>query len=272
MDPSAASVELARRYPRCRTQTAPGYPQRVPVPDEKCSWDAEYPGYAPPYFVADKVLAQDGTKVPGGWADPEGDGAGPHRTPCPMGRTGIAGRGLLGRWGINAAVDVVLLAWHDNALVTLLIERSQPVLRNGVWHHPLALPGGMVDVTETAPAAMTRELLEETGVMLGMSPADGARMLGQGPVDDPRTTDHAWIETTAAYRFVAPSVWTGVLATMKAADDARGVAAHPVTAALLAGLYASHGRVLGDALADLAGRTDVPAAVGHSALGLVARS
>lgn len=100
----------------------------------------------------------------------------------PHGRTGRAGRNL-GRWGENAAADPIVVA--DGHV--LLIQRSDIQQ----W----AIPGGMVDAGETAPAALTRELAEETGVDLT---AHTPEILARQVVDDWRQTDHAWVASTAA--------------------------------------------------------------------------
>lgn len=120
----------------------------------------------------------------------------------PTGRTGRTGRNL-GAWGENAAADPVVIAGTGSDRHILLIQRGD----TGQW----AIPGGMVDPGETAPAALVRELAEETGVDLsGMSP----RILWRGYVNDPRNTDHAWITTTVALYWV-----TEMVPTM-AGDDA----------------------------------------------------
>jgi hypothetical protein len=75
----------------------------------------------------------------------------------PTGRTGRTGRNL-GSWGENQAADPIVVAGDGPARRVLLIRRSDC----GQW----AIPGGMVDPGETAPAALVRELREETGVDL----------------------------------------------------------------------------------------------------------
>jgi ADP-ribose pyrophosphatase len=104
----------------------------------------------------------------------------------PAGRTGRTGRNL-GGWAENAAADPIVIAGAGPDRQVLLIRRSDC----GQW----AIPGGMVDPGETAPAALVRELREETGVDLAqMRPIVLARTF----VDDPRNTDHAWVCSTVA--------------------------------------------------------------------------
>lgn len=255
-------------FPRARREMAPGYPPRFPVPDDKVPWSVAWSAYAPPYHVDPHVIARDRTKVPGGWADPEDvravtlpanvdrDALGrPHN---PMGRTGIAGRGRLGRWGPNPAADPIVLWWKDGRLCAVLIERTTPVLVDGASLHPWAFPGGMADDGEEPAATLARELEEETGIRLSF---DDARVVYQGPVDDPRTTDHAWIETTAAYVLVPDNGVAAIEHAMQASDDARAVRAVEVDRALLGKMYANHASLMRAALSDLAGRDDVPRAL-----------
>uniref|UniRef100_A0A182MB98 Nudix hydrolase domain-containing protein n=1 Tax=Anopheles culicifacies TaxID=139723 RepID=A0A182MB98_9DIPT len=135
------------------------------------------------------------------------------RDSCPLnpfGRTGIRGRGILGRWGPNHAADPVVTRWK-------LDEAGQPIMHPdsgkrilqmcaierqdcGEW----AIPGGMVDPGEKVSATLRREFLEETmdndaGEMAGEVEqffAAGTEIY-KGYVDDPRNTDCAWMETVA---------------------------------------------------------------------------
>lgn len=104
----------------------------------------------------------------------------------PMGRTGKTGRNL-GWWGENAAADPIVIADTPDGPRVLLIQRDDC----GQW----AIPGGMVDPGETAPAALVRELKEETSVDLA---ATEPEILDRTYVDDPRNSDHAWVASTVA--------------------------------------------------------------------------
>ncbi|CNF63221.1 glmZ(sRNA)-inactivating NTPase [Mycobacterium tuberculosis] len=225
-----------------------------------------FPGYAPTDVTPPELQPGQGlaASVAAGWAEPYTDPAAlpdaaarraaaliaydldaEGRPLHPGGRTGKTGRNL-GKWGENAAADPIVVAGTgpDDWRV-LLIRRSDC----GQW----AIPGGMVDPGETAPAALVRELREETGVDLAdLFPHILARTL----VADPRESDHAWVATTAAlYRLPAP-------VAAAAADDATDAGWFPFTGLdalqeALQGiggtLYAAHRPLLATALQHLTG-------------------
>jgi ADP-ribose pyrophosphatase YjhB (NUDIX family) len=114
----------------------------------------------------------------------------------PGGRTGACGRGLLGKWGPNFAADPIITFYYPNTDKLCMIG----IIRKDTGE--LAIPGGMVDPGEKAKTAALREIFEEA---LGESDELGnlqnifdkeAYELYSGIVDDPRTTDNAWIETS----------------------------------------------------------------------------
>jgi len=248
-----------------RTAQPKGYPQRAKVPDAKVSWDVPFEGYAPAAYTAPAVIANDVTKKANGWADPESTtlaaalhpltrGAGPVKLATsaqlrdsetgepmtvplnPSGRTGIEGRGLLGRWGANFAADAMLTRVNQQGELELFVIRRGDT---GEW----ALPGGMAEHGEDAAQTAARELEEEAGVRLDLS---AARVVYSGHVDDPRNTDNAWMETTVEHKHLPAAV----AATMhfKAGDDATDSRWLVVTKENIASLYASHGAFVKDAL------------------------
>jgi len=61
----------------------------------------------------------------------------------------------------SVTTDLVVFAWVDHALQTLLIRRKSPPFE-GAW----AIPGGFLDMEEEAEAGARRELEEETGLVV----------------------------------------------------------------------------------------------------------
>ncbi|MHC4066835.1 MAG: phosphotransferase, partial [Planctomycetota bacterium] len=108
---------------RIRAERPPSYPPRQRISIDEGPWVLDCPDYDPPYYVDPSVLANDGVKVADGYADPEdvkqlgeeiaSRSAGRRdqlgRPLNPRGRTGIAGRGLLGYWGPNLSVAAVVI-------------------------------------------------------------------------------------------------------------------------------------------------------------------
>lgn len=136
--------------------------------------------------------------------------------PCnPFGPTGIGGRGLLGKWGPNHAADPIVIT-HDsyrNVYQLLAIERADTP---GIW----ALPGGMQDTNECISRTVTRELKEETNLILDI---EHAQFIYSGYVNDPRNTDHAWMETCVYLFNINEEQRQLLLKTIKAGDDATKV-------------------------------------------------
>jgi ADP-ribose pyrophosphatase len=214
----------------------PSYPEAQAIPEAKSDWQVDWPDYAPSEFTAKVVFENDGTKKPGGWADPPLP-EGSERPQNPDGRTGISGRGLLGKWGANQAADPIVLRLTQDkpGVEAVLIKRRD----NGAW----AIPGGMVDAGEQVDDALARELLEETNLRLDFS---SAALIYQGIVDDPRNTDNAWMETTA--KLVVVDENESAKLQPKAGDDAADAQWVLLTEEVLQSLYANHGMLLRRAL------------------------
>lgn len=251
LDSSSEQVDRVAQSVKSRTEKPAIYPERFPVPDGKAAWNTGY-SYAPEYFVADVVLAQDSSVKPGGWADPEDidkleheihsyegevqfDDQGHPRNPYT--RTGLKGRGLLGKWGANFAADPIISRINPDtgAFEIVVIERSD----TQEW----AIPGGMVDEGEDVSQTVEREFMEEAGASVDMS---GAELVYQGYVDDPRNTDNAWMETTAKHLHLDGELASQL--SLQAGDDAKSVQWLSVSSEALDNLYASHGPMIRKAI------------------------
>jgi ADP-ribose pyrophosphatase len=239
------------------THGAPDHPG-MRVPDGLRSWSMPWSAYTP-VDITPPELRPKGlpASVKEGWAEPY---VTPHDVPDwsertadalvpfnfddqwrplnPTGRTGRTGRNL-GRWGENQAADPIVISGTGSNRRVLLILRKD-VKR---W----AFPGGMVDPGETAPATLTRELKEETGVDLSkITPV----ILGRSYVADWRNTDHAWVASTFALFPLAETI------EATAGDDAADARWWPaanidqLTEALAphGGLYEPHRPMLSEAL------------------------
>ncbi|PAA48365.1 hypothetical protein BOX15_Mlig031650g1, partial [Macrostomum lignano] len=251
---------------------------RFPVPDDKVPWSVAFPEYKPTYF-------EDAKLKKASYADPDilnnkaapalkfnGTDAGelnrvshegrysldPDGLPLnPRGRTGIRGRGCLGRWGPNHAADPIVTRWkRDPKTGAKVVDPASgrpvlqfvSILRGDVkeW----AIPGGMVDCGEEVSATLKREFGEEA---LDSTMADAAGKaalaakveaafnhgvdLYKGYVDDPRNTDNAWMETVAV-NFHDEDGDGLAMFQLHAGDDAIGVCWKDISRDLK--LYASH--------------------------------
>lgn len=232
----------------------PAYPDRFHVPDKWLDWHNGWESYAPIEFTHDVVLANDRTKKDDGWADPLFD----HKafeyvntsfetaiydTNCmplnPHGRTGMKGRGLLGKWGANHAADPIVTRWHYNKknkeweLQVVLIKRKD----TGAW----AIPGGMVDPGEHVSATLSREFGEEAGVLTDDQRTtlfSNGRFIYRGHVYDPRNTDNAWMETTVLHFHADEELGNQI--KLEARDDATAVRWVNLDDDDIHTLYASH--------------------------------
>lgn len=222
---------------RCRNNFYPyssNYVCRISVPDDKVPWKYFWPDYKPQIFTAESVSGQP-------WADLDithhdfkplwNSFDGPvnrksyvgkydiiHGYPInPVGRTGLRGRGMLGRWGPNHAADPLVTRWKRDQHNKIICnsESKKPILqivaimKKGTeeW----GIPGGMVDVGETVRDTTQREFFEEALNTLNHTNAKGSlytnlnklfangNIVYRGYVDDPRNTDNAWIETTVLH-------------------------------------------------------------------------
>ncbi|KAK6737888.1 hypothetical protein RB195_020159 [Necator americanus] len=224
-------------HKKCRVTDAPYLRSngvyRFNVPDEKVPWAVEFPDYNPPDYTDPSTLSRK-------WADPEPtsgefkwnsmDGKinrvsfvcdysldTSSRPINPMGRTGLRGRGVLGRWGPNHAADPLVTRLKNGKLQFVAIKRGD----TGEW----AIPGGMVDAGEQVSETLKREFSEETLGGKVRSELEQlwkkGRELYRGYVDDHRNTDNAWMETTCVNFHDASGLLDKV--ELQAGDDAVNV-------------------------------------------------
>lgn len=243
------SLEL---HVKARSQDNPDYPPRLPVPEETVRWHNSWPAYDPPEWTHNAVHA-NARDLPTGhkWADPadaaalraelnerttysteqgaahtfadalDFDAAG--RPMNPVGRTGLAGRGLLGKWGANHAADPIVTRIDPTSgkLQVVAIQRKDTLQ----W----AIPGGMVDAGEAVSVTVKREFTEEAGAIEDPEERERfesdvktlfatGKQVYRGYVDDPRSTDNAWMETTAFHFHCSPELGTRL--PLAAGDDA----------------------------------------------------
>jgi ADP-ribose pyrophosphatase len=184
---------------RIRAERPPSYPPRQRISIDESPWVLDCEEYDPPYFVAPSVLAAGRDVDPAGWADPEDpdeellaqrparfrDDRG--RPLNPRGRTGIAGRGLLGLWGANASVMAVVLRTSEvtGDLEVLLGTREEGAR--------VELPQGFLLLDEDPQEGLARVLRTDTG----WEPDAPADLVSEGYAYDARQTDHAWVEVRA---------------------------------------------------------------------------
>jgi ADP-ribose pyrophosphatase len=263
---SSENIEWFKRlgasvHKKARFEKPTEYPMRALVPRVLVDWNMVFITYEPSYFVDPTVIANDNTIKPGGWADPEDLALVPKnfRSYCgeilvddggypmnPKGRTGLRGRGLLGKWGANFAADPIITRLHpiEGYLELLIIKRKD----NGQW----ALPGGMSEYGESVSATLRRELSEETNADLDMSDVP---IVYRGYVDDPRNTDNAWMETLAAHKHLSEA--EAAQLQLKAGSDAKAVRWARIDKELLSGLYANHADLVYEALKEFARVTEI---------------
>lgn len=250
--------------------------QKSVVPDQYVKWSVQYDEYKPVSYTSEVVL-----KKPV-WADPDISQCKPDppfeynkkdehynvdRSSFtgkyeiidgiprnPYGRTGMTGRGLLGRWGPNHAADPVVTRWKTADNGQRVVENGKPLLEfvaikrkdNEEW----AIPGGMVDPGDTVSGTLKKEFSEEALNSLELSKSkqektqnllmqlfQHGQTIWQGYVDDPRNTDNSWMETVAVnYHDENGEVFNKF--KLKAGDDAGEVRWLAIRQDLK--LYASH--------------------------------
>ena len=176
------------------------YPERLRISIDQAIWTTPCPDYSPPYHVDPEVLRNDKNKVKGGWADSEESWQDQEpdleadfsrdsddKPLNPHGRTGISGRGILGRWGPNLVAIVLVTRFNKKtkSLEILLTEREAD---------NFDLLENFVKFKETFEHAAERVLRKKVQVV----PDQGnARIIHDGYLYDYRQTDNAWVAAKA---------------------------------------------------------------------------
>uniref|UniRef100_A0A6C0LGG5 Nudix hydrolase domain-containing protein n=1 Tax=viral metagenome TaxID=1070528 RepID=A0A6C0LGG5_9ZZZZ len=152
----------------------------------------------------------------------------------PYGPTGIGGRGNYDKWGPNHDANPIVITYDPNRNIyqLLVIERKDTP---GVY----TLPGGMRDSGECVSTIVTQELKEETNLILDVNTS---QFIYSGYVNDPRNTDHAWLETCVYLFNINESQREILLNTMSAGDDAISIKLIDIddTNEIYKNLYANH--------------------------------
>ncbi|XP_071942447.1 transient receptor potential cation channel subfamily M member-like 2 isoform X2 [Antedon mediterranea] len=256
--------------------------RRSYVPDSKVPWEADFSNYTPKEYTHECVLAMPH------WADVDLMAMSSDKRPMlpfncedstckvdrrsylqiytvkdglplnPKGRTGMTGRGLLGRFGPNHAADPIATRWKLKTDGSPLLDKDKKVLEfiaiqrkdNQQW----AIPGGMVEPGQKVSETLKREFSEEALGQLSKSEEERAEIgehiktlfsngieIYRGYVDDPRNTDNAWMETVAMNFHDDTGAAFGEF-KLEAGDDAQSVRWQRVSSKLP--LFASHTAML----------------------------
>ena len=187
---------------KIRAERPAGYPPRRRLSIDESPWILDCEGYDPPYYIDPSVMDNDRSKNDEGWADPEDfsqvrdrpriatakykDDDGKPRNP--RGRTGLAGRGLLGLWGTNLSVAaLVVRANPDTGQLQILLGNEEGATDLGILK-------GFVLPDEAAEDTVRRVLAREAGWELKGA---GFDIVFEGYTYDARQTDNAWVESRA---------------------------------------------------------------------------
>jgi ADP-ribose pyrophosphatase len=186
---------------KIRGEKPADYPARYRISIDQTSWKMPCDDYSPPYYVHTVVIENDIEKKSDGWAHPEDvkmitnkkdfgvdvnfDDNG--RPLNPRGRTGIVGRGALGRWGTNPYLILIItrINQETNELEILLLNDE-----NG----NLSLLEKFVKYGK--PIKDTYRLMLEK-ILPKFTNSISEKPISSGYLYDMRQTDNAWLFANA---------------------------------------------------------------------------
>jgi len=185
---------------------------RFSVPDSCVGWIIDYPTYNPVEYTSQMLQlsswidGEDPSELKFNAIDDKKVNRISHfcqydvinnRPRNPFGRTGITGRGLLGRWGPNHAMEAVITRWKRKpsnekfergkfSLEFLAQQKKDDIL----------FPGGMILSLEQVPKVISQIFALQEG---NENRKIDALLAGGFEVsiefDDSRNTDNSWLET-----------------------------------------------------------------------------
>ena len=181
---------------RIRIQKPDSYPDRQVILIDEAPWRVDCERYDPPYHVDPQVMAdaedsnpsahpEDFTKAKAVDAGRSNNTDDLGRPLNPRGRTGLAGRGLLRRWGVNRGVAAVIVRSRaDGKGLEFLVGKRTAQLG-------AALPRRLLKIGESHENGIGRVILHVAGLDIA-GPA--MRKIFDDFYYDIRQTDHAWVE------------------------------------------------------------------------------
>ncbi len=136
-------------------------------------------------------------------------------------KTGIRGRGVLGRYGPNHAADPIITRENPEKAGDIQFVAA---LRNDV--NEWCIPGGMVDPGEDVSKTLEREFIEEVAQnnpkeLIQELFKDGTIVFTGGTFGDPRTTDNAWIETVVKHFHINKDLSEKLILTPQLSENSK---------------------------------------------------
>jgi hypothetical protein len=231
---------------KIRGERPNNYPARFRIPIDEANWLVPATNYAPPYFVAEEILANSRAKSKDGYTDPEeqwqfedfidwGREYSRENTGKPLnpaGRTGIQGRGNLGLWGTNPMILAIPIRYNQEAEHLEMLINSQSDLQELVYVH---LHRG-----ESFDSAWERGI-QKLGPIEYFQLAE----IHSGYLYDPRQTDNAWVDAKVFLLF-----W-GDEQGSEEADKGNGKLWRELDPDMINNLYSSHGKLVRKAILHL---------------------